>query len=110
MPSRTTVAIDKKLRKRLKKVAAILDITQSEVIERALDIYEKTLKEKIISRGNIPKENEKDEVQKILKNATKLIWQQDPERKILQKKLKKGSDTIDDYILNSWVSDLNNES
>ena len=41
-----TVAIDEKLRKRLKKLSAWLDITQSELIRRALTLFEKKFSKK----------------------------------------------------------------
>ncbi len=44
---------------------------------------------------------EEEEIEKILQKATETVWEKDPERKEqLQMKLQKGSDTIDDYILN----------
>ncbi len=109
MTSRTTVAIDKELRKKLKKLSAWLDITQSEVIRRALAVYEREIfqtKEEPIK----DKEDKNDQsivlIKNVLRNATETIWKKDPERKAIQQKLSSGIETIDDYILNHWKSGL----
>ena len=109
MTSRTTVAIDKELRKKLKKLSAWLDITQSEVIRQALAVYERELFQK--KEGSIKEKDDKDDqsiilMKNVLRNATEIIWKKDPERKAIQKKLSSGIETIDDYILNHWESGL----
>jgi len=109
MTTRTTVAIDERLRKRLKKLSTLLDITQSEVIKRALTLFEKgILREKPISvNANLNiKDAQKSDIKKILKEATKIIWKLDPNRKIIQQKLFVGSDTLDEVFLNDWKTGL----
>ena len=109
MNSRTTVAIDNELRNKLKKLSAVLDITQVEVIKRALFVYEKEIfKNKDTSNQEKTINNEKSKimVEEILKKATEIIWKQDPIRKAIQEKLHKGPETIDDFILNDWDSGL----
>ena len=109
MTTKTTVAIDERLRKRLKELSAWLDITQSEVIKRALTLFEKDiLQEKQISVNtnlNI-KDAQKSDIEKILKEATKIIWKLDPNRKIIQQKLFVGTDTLGEIILNNWKTGL----
>ena len=109
MTSRTTVAIDKELRKKLKKLSAWLDITQAEVIKRALRTFEKELlknKDGNTKENNSLKKISEIAVKKALKEATKIVWKMDPERKAIQQKLSSGTDTIDNYILNNWESGL----
>ncbi|MHA1106610.1 MAG: ribbon-helix-helix protein, CopG family [Promethearchaeota archaeon] len=109
MTTRTTVAIDEKLRKRLKKLSAWLDITQSEVIKRALTLFEKKiLQEKQISvNANFKiKDTQKSDIKKMLEEATKIIWKLDPNRKMIQQKLFVGTDTLDEIILNNWKTGL----
>ena len=109
MNSRTTVAIGNELRKKLKKLSALLDITQAEVIKRALSAYEKEIlknKDTSIHEKAINNEKSKIMVEEILKKATEIIWKQDPKRKAIQEKLYKGPETIDDFILNNWDSGL----
>jgi len=109
MNSRTTVAIDNELRKKLKKLSAVLDITQAEVIKRALFVYEKEIfknKDTTNQEKTINNEKSKIMVEEILKKATEIIWKQDPIRKAIQEKLYKGPETIDDFILNDWDSGL----
>ena len=109
MTSRTTVAIDKELRKKLKKLSAWLDITQSEVIRQALAVYERELFQ--TKEEQIKEKDDKDDqsiilMKNVLRNATEIIWKKDPERKAIQQKLSSGIETIDDYILNHWESGL----
>ncbi len=107
MTTRTTVAIDKELRKRLRKLSAWLDITQAEVIKRALSLYEKGIIQNMQTskKQNYNKKSESD-IEKILKDATKVIWENDPERRTLQRKLSAGPEMIDDFILDNWYSGL----
>ena len=97
-----TVAIDEKLRKRLKKLSAWLDITQSELIRRALTLFEKKiLQEKQTTvKPNLILSQEL-EIKKMLEEATKIIWELDPNRKIIQQKLFLGNDTLDEILLNN---------
>jgi predicted transcriptional regulator len=107
MASKTTVAIDDTLRKRIKKLAAWLDLTQGEVIGKAIEAYEKVA----FQAG----QNEQDEdesklkeakVRRILKQATEREWQSDPEARELQQRLMSGPETIDDFVIKKWRSGL----
>lgn len=106
MTAKTTVAIDNNLRKIIKKLAAWLDISQGEVIKRAIAEYEKIVISNNIHRTST-KENIVNEIEDILKTATDSVWKNDKKTKEIQEKLKKGSETIDDIILNNWESGLN---
>ena len=105
MASKTTVAVDQKLRKKIKKLSALMDKTQSAVIEKAIARLEKDLfcnkkqDKTIIENGNI-------DVSKILEEATQEIWKKYPELEKNQKILQKGSQTIDDFLLNDWITGL----
>ena len=101
MTLKTTVAIDKDLRKVIKKLAAWQDISQGEVIKRAIAEYENTIlnNEKRLKKEKA--DSEKD-IQQILQEATDAIWAQDPETKQIQQKLKKEPNSIDEFILNNW--------
>lgn len=108
MISKTTVAISQNIRKKLKKLAGILDISQGEVIERALIMFEKAilldLNEKKIS---IKKSLVQDiDINKILEDATQKVWANDPECKKIQEKLQTDSETIDNFIITNWDSGL----
>lgn len=109
MTSRTTVAIDDKLRKRLKKLAAWLDITQAEVIKQAISLYENEMfkSEKNQKRQKISESNSSVSLKMLLEEATKKIWDQDPERKSLQLKLLTKQDKLDEFILNNWDLGVN---
>jgi len=109
MTSRTTVAIDNKLRKRLKKLAAWLDKTQAEVIKEAISLYEKEIfkSETNQNERRSTENNLSTSLKKQLEEATKKIWDQDPKRKALQLKLMKRQDKLDEFILNHWDLGVN---
>ena len=110
MASKTTVAVDQKLRKKIKKLSALLDIPQSAVIERAIA----NLEEDMIKNTNLKKKmtinnknnNNNIDISKILEETTKKIWKKYPEREKNQKLLQKGSQTIDDFLLSEWITGL----
>jgi hypothetical protein len=105
MTEKTTVGIDKGLRKTIKKLAVWLDISQGEVIKRAIAEYEKSVISNIRNQDKNKNINKK-EVEKILQAATDTIWAEDPKSKEIQLKLLQGSETIDDFIANDWDSGL----
>ncbi len=101
MTIKTTVAIDSDLRKIIKKLAAWLDISQGEVIRRAIAEYEKI----IISKDIYPNTSNisiKKEIDSILQAATDAVWEDDIKTREIQEKLKKGPSSIDEVILNNW--------
>ena len=101
MTIKTTVAIDSDLRKIIKKLAAWLDISQGEVIRRAIAEYEKVIINKDIY-PNTSKDKVKKEIATILQAATDAIWEDDTKTREIQEKLKKGPSSIDEVILNNW--------
>ena len=101
MTEKTTVAIDKDLRMIIKKLAAWQDISQGEVIKRAIAEYEKVFLNNTKSLKDKKVDSEKEIIQ-VLQAATDAIWAQDPETKQIQQKLKKEPGSIDDFILNNW--------
>jgi len=108
MASKTTVAIDQGIRKKLKKLASLLDISQGEVINKAVSMFEKSILSQLAEHKSMVKESQKAgiNVEQILKEATQKVWDQDPERKEIQKKLQEGPETIDDFIITNWESGL----
>ncbi len=108
MTTKTTVAIDHVIRKKLKKIASILDISQGEVIERALGMFEKSILSQLSGNKASLKKfvDSKIDVSKILEAARKKVWGQDPEVKAIQEKLQTGPETIDDFIISNWDSGL----
>jgi len=101
MTIKTTVAIDSDLRKIIKKLAAWLDISQGEVIRRAIAKFEKA----IINKDVYP-DPSKDKIEKeiatILQAATDIVWGDDIKTREIQEKLKKKPGSIDEVILNNW--------
>ncbi len=105
MASKTTVAIDDKLRKSIKKLAAWLDIPQGEVVRRAIKEFENS----IFSGRSTSPEGERgriDPLQARYQAATDHVWATDLKSKKIQQLLMRGPETIDDFILNDWNSGL----
>ncbi len=108
MASHTTVAIDQDVRRKLKKLASLLDISQGEVIKQALTLMEDKIitgRQQFPSTGS-PTPMAKNEIAKILEDATKKVWETKPEIKRIQEKLFSGPETIDDFIINEWDAGL----
>lgn len=109
MASRTTVAINDSLRKRIKKLSALLDVSQGEIIEKAIEEYEHVVFSKIKQTTRNDKnatKNPPNDVKDVLEAATRDVWASDPETKAIQQKLLSTPGTIDDFILDSWDSGL----
>ncbi len=109
MSSKTTVAIDTGLRKTIKKLAVWLDISQGEVIKRAIKAYEKS----IINSGTNGTENGENAnaayVQKMLDETSERVLRADPEMRETHRILEQGSETIDDFIIKRWRGGLEDE-
>jgi hypothetical protein len=107
MVLKTTVGIDEVLRKRIKKLAAWLDLTQGEVIRNAIDTYEKAIFSPTETPRSKPLDlSKEDKIVAILKQATEEVWAADPETREIQQRLLAESDTIDDYIVKKWRTGL----
>ncbi|MHA1652140.1 MAG: hypothetical protein ACTSYB_18315 [Candidatus Helarchaeota archaeon] len=110
MTIKTTITIDQQVRRKLKKIASILGISQGEVIKRALNLFEKTLLDEL-NKNKIVKQNlkhKKIDIEKILEDATKKVWKMYPECKKIQKILQTGPESIDNFIITEWNSGLEN--
>jgi len=97
MTAKTTVAIDRELRKIIKKLAACLDISQGEVIRRTIAEFEKSIINKNVY-PNTSKEKVKKEIDTILQAATDAVWEDDIKTREIQEKLKKGPSTVDELF------------
>ncbi len=98
MGTHSSIAVSPKLRKTIKKLAAFLDVSQGEVVEKAITIFENT----VITSANVGltgKNASKTHVQKIMEQATKDVWKEDPERERVQRALMESPGTIDDVII-----------
>jgi len=108
MTIKTTVAIDQTIRKKLKKLASILDISQGEVIKRALSVFEKSVLLQLREKKGLGKKSsiEDIDVTTILEETTQKVYAGDPELKAIHEKLQTGPETIDDFIITHWDSGL----
>jgi len=96
----TTVTVDDDIRKKLKRLAAVLDATQGEVIERALRLYEEQVmrqrSQRKISRS----------VLEALKEASLRIRRSDPKWARTSRTIETSSVSLEEFIAASWGKEL----
>lgn len=106
MGARTTVAVDDSVRRRIKKLSALLDESQGEIIEKAIaDFEQKVLRGGIAGSGEEVAPASK-RVEELFRAATKAVWASDPDIKEVQQRLLATPGTIDDFIIDRWESGL----
>ncbi len=95
----TSITIPDQLRKKIKKMAALLDTSQAEIISRAIDEYEMKY---------LPKETFTDpKVILLLNEASERIYANYPERRERSQRLLKSADIMDSVAPAVWGIDLN---
>ena len=95
----TSITISDQLRKKIKKMAALLDTSQAEIIARAIDEYEKKF---------TPSEVFTDpEVIIKMKNSSEKIYLKYPERKKRSQRLMQSHDILDSIAPAIWGKDVN---
>jgi len=96
----STVTISEDVRRKIKRLAALLDTSQSKIVEMAIDFYEKEVLRKIESK----KSNIK--VRKVLEEAEKTTSKQDPDWARVSEKVKSSVIGIEAYISYRWTEEL----
>ena len=110
MALKTTVAIDPLLRKKIKQLAAKMDVSQGEIIKMAITEFEK----KLISGGPLhdQKELQKKKIKQEMHKFTEMVWAEDAEVKSIQEKLNIQSEEegreieLEDIIIRNWKTGL----
>lgn len=92
----TTVTVDDRTRRRLKKLAAAVDVTQKEIIQRALDLLEP----QVLAKGG--SEPVPSEVKRALVQASKRVRAADPEWARISSLMEGSSLPIDEVISKAW--------
>ena len=91
MPS--SVTVDDKLRKKLKKLAAELDTTQGEIISKAVRLYEREIGIKLYS----PDPKARELIKKAIKDQEGIKW-----RKMIRKALQAPGPNISEMRITNW--------
>lgn len=95
----TSITIPDQLRKKIKKMAALLDTSQAEIISRAIDEYEMKY---------LPKKTFTDaKVITLVTESSERIYAKYPKRKERAKKLLKTADLMDSISPAVWGIDIN---
>jgi len=96
----STVTISEDARRKIKRLAALLDTSQSKIVEIAIDFYEKEALRKIESeKPNI-------KVRKALEETEKIMNERDPDWARVSKKVKFSIVGIEAYISYRWTEEL----
>ena len=91
----------------MKKIALFLDLTQNEVIEKALSLLEQNIITQIKESSNKTAPNSSnDPIQNILDIISRKICEIDSNHKKIQEILYSGPETIDDIITSNWITGL----
>lgn len=96
----TTVTVDDDTRKKLKRLAAVLDATQGEVIERALRLYE----DQVLGRRSRRKISRR--VVKALTEASLKIRRSDLEWARISKTIDSAAVSVEEFVAASWGKEL----
>ncbi len=95
---RTTVTVRDELRRKLKRLAAMLDVTQGEVIERALRVYEGQ-----ILRGRPSRRaRASGKVLDAMEEAASKIRRSDPEWARISRTIERAAVSIDEFTAEGW--------
>ncbi len=92
----TTVTVDDDVRRKLKKLAAVLDVTQGEVIERALRLYE----DQVLHRESRSKTARK--VLDALTEASSKVRRSDPEWARVSRTIENAARSIEEFAGARW--------
>jgi len=96
----TTVTVDDEIRRKLKRLAAMLDATQGDVIERALSLYE----DQVLGRRSqrkIP-----NRVLEAMNEASSKIRQSDPEWARISRRIEGATIPVEVSISATWGREL----
>ena len=96
----TSVTVHDDIRRKLKRLAAMLDITQAEVIERALILYE----DQVSSQRSQRKASKR--ILEALKDASSKIRRSDPEWRRISRTIDAGAASLEKIIAASWGKEL----
>ena len=95
----TSITISEQLRKKIKKIASLLDTSQADIISKAIDEYE---------REYIPLETFTDpNVIILLNKATDEVQTKFPKRKKRAERLSKSKDILDSISPAIWGKEVN---
>jgi len=96
----STVTISEEVRRKIKRLAALLDTSQSKIVEMAIDFYESEVLRKIESK----KTNIK--VKKLLEEAERMVSEGDPDWARISEKIKSSVVGIEYYMSYRWAEEL----
>lgn len=96
----STITVSDELRRKIKRLAALLDTTQSKIVERAIELFER----EVVAKEKITKVSPK--IKRILKEARKKVEEEDPDWLEVSKKIEESSIDIEEFISERWGDEL----
>ena len=88
----STIMVTDKTRRKIKRLAALLDTTQNKIVEKAVELLEREILKKKEKKKISPK------VKKALEEARKIVKEKDPEFYEDMKKIESAKVDIEDFI------------
>lgn len=96
----STVTVSDETRRKIKRLAALLDTTQNRIVERAIALFEREILKKQKKKRLNPK------VKKALEEAKRIVKERDPEFYERMMKLKSAEIDIEEVISERWGDEL----
>jgi len=96
----TTVTVDDEIRRKLKRLAAMLDITQGEVIEKALEQYEN----RVVGHGAERRVSRR--VLQAIREASARVRRSDPEWARISRRIETSAISLEESISEAWGREL----
>ncbi|MGQ4834194.1 MAG: hypothetical protein ACP6IS_09925 [Candidatus Asgardarchaeia archaeon] len=96
----STITVSDEIRRKIKRLAALLDTTQNKIVEQAISLFE----QEIMARKREKKM--KSKVFKILEEAERKVESEDPEWKEITRKIEKSNIEIENFISEIWGDEI----
>jgi len=96
----TTVTVDDETRRRLKRLAAVLDETQGSIVRKALTLYESRMKAGVKER-KVPRR-----VAKELEKASRAIRKKDPKWAMISEIIEQASTPVEEISPAVWGKEI----
>ena len=107
MAIKSTVAIDKKIHQKIKKLALLLGLNQGDIVKRAIILLEAdSLQAYNSPHRNSKKTTDEEKLDQIYAKARTEVWKKYPKRKEIQELAEKSDIQIDDLIFSDWETGL----
>ena len=96
----STITVSDETRRKIKRLAALLDTKQNKIVEKAIELFEREIMRKREKKKVSPK------VKKALEEAQRIIKEKDPEFYEIMKKIDSTKVELENFISDRWGDEL----